>query len=242
MRAVLIQAKQGKGKVYLLALQAAPQPTGDDKQESTAPLPSSEPDTDLAIAAAQQEVQTPTKQPADALAAAAVTSAVISEPKSSQEMSESTISGAAAHAGQAAAAAGVAVSTAPIDGDQAESEQQPAGSNKHPIGNIFGFLFRPLIFILQGLSTLLERILPQETIASIPNKTMALIALIVPIVVVSVSVVVYIRRGVDTQSQVIYSQAMELAVKAQSETDLLEKRSAWPRSAGTSWSGAAVIG
>lgn len=227
MRAVLIQAKQGKGKVYLLALQAAPQPTGDDKQESTAPLPSSEPDTDLAIAAAQQEVQTPTKQPADALAAAAVTSAVISEPKSSQEMSESTISGAAAHAGQAAAAAGVAVSTAPIDGDQAESEQQPAGSNKHPIGNIFGFLFRPLIFILQGLSTLLERILPQETIASIPNKTMALIALIVPIVVVSVSVVVYIRRGVDTQSQVIYSQAMELAVKAQSETDLLEKRSAW---------------
>ena len=73
----------------------------------------------------------------------------------------------------------------------------------------------------------MARVLPEETVEAIPNRTMAVVALIVPFLVVTISVLVYIRRGVESQSQVVLDEAMSLALKAQGETEIMDERSAW---------------
>ena len=113
---------------------------------------------------------------------------------------------------------------APQTGDP---EPQAAGSARRSPGDFFKQLLRPLVLLIQAPAALLERVLPKDTSEAMPNRTMAFVALIVPVVVVSVAVLVYIRRGVESQSQVVLDEAVELALKAQSETDILAKRSAW---------------
>jgi hypothetical protein len=88
-------------------------------------------------------------------------------------------------------------------------------------------LLLPFSFVLNGFSSLLNRILPGETLASIPNSTMALLALVLPLIIVGIATGVYIQRGVAVQSQVVYDQARDLARQAENETDILAQRTAW---------------
>lgn len=113
---------------------------------------------------------------------------------------------------------------APTSGD-VESTRQ--GSCLGSIGSVFKFVLYPFAMIFQSFASLFNRIIPGETLASIPSSTMAFIALAVPILIVGVATVVYIQRGMAAQSEVVYSQALELVREAEGETDLLAQRSSW---------------
>jgi len=88
-------------------------------------------------------------------------------------------------------------------------------------------LLRPVAIVFQAFASLLNRVIPGETIAAIPNSTMAFLALLVPIVVVAIATAVYIQRGTAAQSQVVYAQALELVRQAENETDVLAQRATW---------------
>ena len=88
-------------------------------------------------------------------------------------------------------------------------------------------ILRPLVLIIDEFAKLFGRVIPNETLASISNTTMAFIALVVPVVIVGIATAVYIQRGVAAQSEVIYEQALELVDQAESETDILAQRAIW---------------
>jgi hypothetical protein len=113
---------------------------------------------------------------------------------------------------------------APTSGDVEYTRQ---GSCLGSIGSAFKFVLYPFAMIFQSFASLFNRIIPGETLASIPSSTMAFIALAVPILIVGVATVVYIQRGMAAQSEVVYAQALELVREAESETDLLAQRSSW---------------
>ena len=72
--------------------------------------------------------------------------------------------------------------------------------------------------------SLLSRILPGEAWASIPNSVLAFVALAVPLIIVAVALAVYFRRGLAAQSEYLYSQAVEVIAQAQAKTDPLKRR------------------
>ena len=92
----------------------------------------------------------------------------------------------------------------------------------------FARIFRRL---QQSLAVLLARMLPaRETapdLAAIPSSTMAFIAIAVPVVVVTVASMVYLRQGLAMQAQSLYEQAQQSAVAAATQTDPAARRQAW---------------
>ncbi len=79
----------------------------------------------------------------------------------------------------------------------------------------------------QSLRTLLRRMLPEESLASLPGPLMAFIAVAVPLIVVAVSTVVYFQRGRASQFDQYYQQALQAAQQAQAQTDPQMATSAW---------------
>lgn len=93
---------------------------------------------------------------------------------------------------------------------------------------VVGTAFRTtLAAFLRGLGTLLTRMLPNESLLTLPPAVMALTAVIVPLVVVTVASVVYFQRGQAGQYQAIYAQAVQAASAARSQTDPASQRAAW---------------
>jgi hypothetical protein len=78
-----------------------------------------------------------------------------------------------------------------------------------------------------GLRNFLQRLVPDETLSSVSNTTLALIAVAVPLVVVAVATMVYIQRGLAVQSQAYYLEALKAADQAQTQTDPDAQRAAW---------------
>lgn len=74
-----------------------------------------------------------------------------------------------------------------------------------------------------GLRVLLSRMLPGDAFQSIPSTVMAFTALAVPVVVVTVSSVVYLRLGRDAQFETLYRQAQQIAERAAGQTDVAAK-------------------
>jgi hypothetical protein len=81
-----------------------------------------------------------------------------------------------------------------------------------------------LDWLLAGLKSLLRRLLPDEAIFSIPAKTMAFIAVAVPVMVVAVASFVYVSKGVAIQSQELLAQAQDSYQKASAQQDPLARR------------------
>jgi len=79
----------------------------------------------------------------------------------------------------------------------------------------------------RSFQPLLLRISPAEDFLKIPSSTMALIALTVPVLIVIVASVAYFTLGRAAQYDVLYTQAQELALEAQSQTDLSAQRANW---------------
>ena len=66
----------------------------------------------------------------------------------------------------------------------------------------------------RGLGSLLARMLPGDFFQTVPSTFMAFTALAVPVVVVTVSSVVYLRLGRDAQYETLYAQAEQIAERA----------------------------
>ena len=84
----------------------------------------------------------------------------------------------------------------------------------------------------QGVKTFLGRMLPDEGLFSIPAPTMAFISIAVPVVVVMVAMVVYLRQGLAAESDALYAQAELSARQAESQTDPTARRKAWETAMG----------
>ena len=78
-----------------------------------------------------------------------------------------------------------------------------------------------------GLGTLLQRMLPEQHIGTLPASVMFFIALAVPAIIVTIASVVYIQRGQTAQYQAYYSQAAQVAAQAVEAGDPTARQSAW---------------
>ncbi len=70
----------------------------------------------------------------------------------------------------------------------------------------------------------LNRLLPEEMIASVPNSVLAFFALAIPLVIVAMAAAVYFQRGLAAQSEIAYNQAVEAVAQAQGQTEPLNRR------------------
>ena len=78
-----------------------------------------------------------------------------------------------------------------------------------------------------GIRNLFLRMLPGESIASLPSSVMVSVAIIVPLVVVSIAALVYFQSGRSGQYQALYAQAAQAAGFARTQTDPTQKAAAW---------------
>lgn len=81
--------------------------------------------------------------------------------------------------------------------------------------------------ILRGIALLLKRILPDESIFTIPASTMAFTAVAIAVVMAVAGAQVYFQHGYGIQFEAHYEQAFAAAEAASLETDPLEIRTAW---------------
>lgn len=81
--------------------------------------------------------------------------------------------------------------------------------------------------LTQMIGTLARRMLPDETMLSLPGSTMAFIAIAVPLIVVAVASVVYFQRGRGKYYEQYMTDARAAAEQAKQYEDPLQQRSAW---------------
>ena len=88
----------------------------------------------------------------------------------------------------------------------------------------------------ERLRTSLQRFIPRLLPSGEPNQPlslsnviMALIAIVIPIIVVTMASVVYLRLGQSIQYDELYGQALSARAQAISETDPVRQRDAWQR-------------
>lgn len=205
LNAVLVQARPGKGAFYL------PKP-GKPAEEHTPPPVKEQPLTPempVVVAVSQlpaveiaQPDEPDTTLPSPQVLAPPVPAPGVSPPPPAgiapqAEISAEQLAPVRRAAGLAAFGAALARVTTPVT----------AGLRR------FG----------QGLRSLLVRMLPGEAFQAIPSTVMAFTALAVPVVVVTVSSVVYLRLGRDAQYETLYAQAQQVAERTVDQTDVSSK-------------------
>jgi hypothetical protein len=79
----------------------------------------------------------------------------------------------------------------------------------------------------RALGNLLKRMLPDESILTLPSSVMAFTAIAVPLVIVGLASVIYFQRGRAGQYQAYYAQAMQMAQQAEAEANPLAQPQAW---------------
>lgn len=79
----------------------------------------------------------------------------------------------------------------------------------------------------RSLASLLTRMLPDQGLFTLPASTMAFIAVAIPVLLVTISTVVYLQRGRAEQHQAHLVQAVEAFSQAQASSDPGEQRQAW---------------
>jgi hypothetical protein len=79
----------------------------------------------------------------------------------------------------------------------------------------------------QSAGALTRKILPDESLFTIPSSTMAFFAIAVPIVIVVIASMVYFQRGRDVQYQAFLSQAEQAVQEAATKTTPNEQRQSW---------------
>ncbi|RME87514.1 MAG: hypothetical protein D6770_09170 [Anaerolineae bacterium] len=87
----------------------------------------------------------------------------------------------------------------------------------------------------QGVARFLPRLLPSaetEDSRPFPSSWMAVIAIVVPLVVVTLASVVYFRYGHSAQYEKYFSLAEEAALRASAESDPIRQREAWEEALG----------
>lgn len=93
--------------------------------------------------------------------------------------------------------------------------------------NVFDALGNAARKALSGIALLARQVLPDQSIFTLPAGTMAFIAILVPLVVVSASAFVYFQRGRTAQFEAYFSRAQAAATVAAAKSEPQELRQAW---------------
>jgi len=80
---------------------------------------------------------------------------------------------------------------------------------------------------INGISQILKRMLPDESLLALPTSMMVFIAIAVPLVVVAIAATAYFQRGRGRMYEEYYLQAQYAAEQALQLTDPAELRDAW---------------
>lgn len=191
-----------------VSLPATPPPTWAENR-----LPPQE--LDLAVESqAPQESGQPGQEPWPAAGSPAV----------SRPMGE----GAAEGGGEVEASIAPEASPAPAAQPQRPARRSPS---LPPVGR---WIRKLILGIGLAWSTLVRafrvtagRLLPGESMLTLPPALMAFIAIAVPLVVVAVSTFVYVQRGLAAQYAVIFDKASQAAAQAPLQTDPVMRRIVW---------------
>ena len=81
--------------------------------------------------------------------------------------------------------------------------------------------------ILLGVLSFLQRLLPDESLFTIPASLMFFVAIAVPLAVVTLASMTYFQRGRESQYQIYFTQAQETARQAEAETEPAKRNLAW---------------
>ncbi len=206
LNAVLLRVKPGSGRVNVLAGRSgrADFAAAQDDRLATAPLaqpPVDYPGDDQAEDSVREQALLDQYQPLPEFD---------SLPEASLPLASEALSVSPASRGEPVPVPAV---TSPAVAPQAARVQKPARSGPSTLQKTG-----------RGLQSWLGRLLPQETLASIPNSVMAFFALAVPLVVVAVATAVYFQRGLAAQSEKAYAQAVEAYAQAQAQVEPLPQR------------------
>ncbi|MEW6718752.1 MAG: hypothetical protein AB1345_14790 [Chloroflexota bacterium] len=98
---------------------------------------------------------------------------------------------------------------------------------KHASQVVFTALGRVMQSLRRGLGTMLERVLPDSSVAVLPSSIMAGIAIVVPLILVTIAGVLYFERGKEQQYQQYFSQAQAVAVQVNNVEDPITLHAAW---------------
>lgn len=128
---------------------------------------------------------------------------------------------AAAPPAQAARIAGAPGSAPPYARPDRERKPAPISAALSKAG---GSIKNGLNRVLGGMRTLLGRMLPDETLLNIPSGVMALVAVAVPVVIVTAATMVYFRLGRAAQYDLLSTQARQMALQAMEQTDRAVRR------------------
>jgi hypothetical protein len=111
---------------------------------------------------------------------------------------------------------------------------QRKGLNTAPLATALASAARPVGGAMgaagRQLKTILARILPDESLFTLPPSVMALIAIAVPLIIVIIAVGVYTQLGRSVQYQTLFSQAVQQLELADSQTDSQARRAAFYQS------------
>jgi len=220
LEALLLQAHPGAGKTFLLK----PKPGGiqtaittpADREVAPAPLPAAlpvpavemeaplpevqlQPEADLALAVPAIEIPTPSYAPEEQAV-----------PPRRQERPPET-----------ASAPPPAARPAP------KAAPRRTGQGRRALGTILRAFGVTVGQAMHSMRTFLGRMLPGEGIFTLPSSVMAFSAVAVPLIVVTIASVVYIQRGRGGQYQVYYTQAVQAAGVAETQSSPAAQREAW---------------
>jgi hypothetical protein len=80
---------------------------------------------------------------------------------------------------------------------------------------------------ITSFGLLLGKLFPEELFQTIPSSVMAMMAVMIPLIVVTIASVAYFQLGRSAQYQFYFSQAEETAIRAAEQSDLLDQRLNW---------------
>jgi len=108
------------------------------------------------------------------------------------------------------------------------------GMNTAPLATALSSVGRPVGGAMgavgRQLKTILARILPDETLFTIPTSVMAVIAIAVPLIIVVIASGVYMQLGRSVQYQTLLDQATQQITLADSQTDPQARRAGYYQS------------
>ncbi len=127
---------------------------------------------------------------------------------------------------------GKAVAGQPAASQSETQSGSPRPSTQGAFWRLLATLTRPIVGLLRWLGRvfrlLFTRILPEGE-QQLSGSMMAFIALAVPVVVVTIASVVYLRRGLSTEAQAIYQQAVDTARSAENQKEPATQRETWQK-------------
>lgn len=205
-----LQFKAGSGKVFQLAVK--PQPTSASKTEIAAPVtpptPRIEEKTPSPLAELEGELPVSAASP------------------SLEQKGE--ISSESSHAAPPSPAAAASLPLTPLE-EPTSPPTPPSASprTQTPGSSLLDGVKNSLGGVGQNWIQRLGRLLPDSSVFQIPTSIMALIAILTPLVVVTLASAVYFRQGQVGEFERYFALAEQAAQQAQTSSDPLAQRSAW---------------